>query len=123
MVLFGSYVYEVGFTDLWFRRVMAMVNTMWYWISHGSDDSNPIIPSHGLRQRDPLYISIFIHNLCSGSLCNFEETTSAGLIHGAKIVRFVPQITHLLFVDNSLFFTRANVVEAAWLKYCLKLYE
>lgn len=46
-----------------------------------------------------------------------------GEIHGVKIARGVPAISHMLFADDSLFFLRANEGEADAISEILNTYE
>ena len=46
-----------------------------------------------------------------------------GLIHGIKLVRSAPLITHLMFVNDIVVFLQANQVEADNLKSCIQNYQ
>ncbi|XP_019197378.1 PREDICTED: uncharacterized protein LOC109191249 [Ipomoea nil] len=46
-----------------------------------------------------------------------------GLIHGCRVARGAPPISHLFFADDSLLFFKANVQEASEIKRCLSVYE
>lgn len=45
-----------------------------------------------------------------------QRAKELGDIHRARIAISSPVISHLLFVDNSLFFGRANEEESRWLE-------
>lgn len=79
-------------------------------------------PSRGLRQGDPL--SPFLFLICAegfSALLRDAETRNA--IHGIKICRGVPPISHLFFADESLLFTRACDTEADTIFEILTAYE
>ncbi|XP_019188891.1 PREDICTED: uncharacterized protein LOC109183160 [Ipomoea nil] len=46
-----------------------------------------------------------------------------GLIHGCRVARGAPPISHLFFADDNLLFFKANVQEATAIKDCLSVYE
>ena len=82
----------------------------------------PIMPGHCLRQGDPISPYLFI--ICAKSLTalvrNYE---SRSLIHGCKVVRSIPIISHLFFADDSFFFFKANMQECQHIKECFSIYE
>ncbi|XP_026378357.1 uncharacterized protein LOC113272774 [Papaver somniferum] len=68
-------------------------------------------PSSGLRQGDPLSPYLFL--FCMESLLrNLLHTEEIGLIHGMKICKAAPSISHLLFADDCMIFYKANTIEA-----------
>ncbi|XP_074352652.1 uncharacterized protein LOC141691795 [Apium graveolens] len=82
----------------------------------------PIIPSRGLRQGDPLFPYLFL--LCVEGLSNLLNNIAANEnIHGCRISRFAPAVTHLLFADDSFMFFKAVVEETKIVKDLLNLYE
>ncbi|XP_019150595.1 PREDICTED: uncharacterized protein LOC109147396 [Ipomoea nil] len=84
--------------------------------------SDPITPTRGLRQGDPLSPYLFI--ICmEGLSLLLQQAQSKGLIHGCRVARGTPLISHLFFADDSLLFFKANVHEATEIKNCLSLYE
>ncbi|XP_019183824.1 PREDICTED: uncharacterized protein LOC109178739 [Ipomoea nil] len=46
-----------------------------------------------------------------------------GAIHGCRVARGAPPVSHLFFVDDSLLFFKANIQEAGIVKQCLLRYE
>ncbi|PON39936.1 hypothetical protein TorRG33x02_341560 [Trema orientale] len=46
-----------------------------------------------------------------------------GNLHGIKISREAPAISHLIFADDTILFCRANQEEATAIDKCLKIYE
>ncbi|XP_074378027.1 uncharacterized protein LOC141719548 [Apium graveolens] len=56
----------------------------------------------------------------SAIMRRYEE---AGLLHGCKVARGAPSISHLLFTDDCYFFFRASQTEAAIMKDILVRYE
>jgi hypothetical protein len=46
-----------------------------------------------------------------------------GKIHGIKVAHGAPEVSHLIFADDSLFFCRANIKEAQEIKNIITEYQ
>jgi hypothetical protein len=80
------------------------------------------LSSRGLRQGDPLSPFLFI--LGSEILLRIIlRAENRGLLHGIKMSRLCPAISHLFFVDDVMIFSRASVREAEVLINCLDTYS
>jgi len=67
-------------------------------------------PSRSLRQGDP--ISLYLFLLCAEAFSSLvTKVVEEKSLHRVKISRTVPQLSHLLFVDDSVLFVRANTQE------------
>ncbi|XP_026443841.1 uncharacterized protein LOC113343993 [Papaver somniferum] len=68
----------------------------------------PFNPSRGIRQGDPFspYLFIIAIESLSRKLASYEQNRT---ITGIKIVRGAPKINHLLFADDCLLFSKANL--------------
>ena len=75
-------------------------------------------PSRGLRQGDPLSPFLFIlgSEILSRLLLREENL---GALHGIKIARMSPSISHLLFANDVMIFSEANTAEANVILKCL----
>jgi hypothetical protein len=91
---------------------MNCVSTVRYTVRFNGVPSHSFSPSRGLQHGDPLsaYLFLLVADSVSSLLRHYE---SLGQIEGVKICRHAPSITHLLFVDDSLLFFRANQGQAA----------
>ncbi|MCI31084.1 RNA-directed DNA polymerase (Reverse transcriptase), partial [Trifolium medium] len=76
------------------------------------DKVGPITPGRGLRQGDPLSPYLFIL-VAEGLTSLIHQAVSKGDIHGVRICRGAPEVSHLLFADDCFLFCRANFAEAA----------
>ncbi|XP_043706355.1 uncharacterized protein LOC122656002 [Telopea speciosissima] len=75
----------------------------------------------GIRQGDPISPAIFI--LCSQALSAvIKKAEGEGNIKGVRVRHRSEPITHLLFADDCLLFSRVNLQEVNSLKDCLDLY-
>ena len=82
----------------------------------------PITPSRGIRQGDPLSPYLFI--MCAEGLSALLHHYEANKwIHGIKICRQAPAISHMLFADDSYLYCKANTEEAGRVVELLKLFE
>ena len=81
-----------------------------------------IIPSWGLRQGDP--ISPFLFLFCAEGLSSLlKQATSTGSLKGVAACPHGPQISHLLFADDSIIFCRATLEDYSHLEQILEIYE
>lgn len=82
----------------------------------------PIQPTHGLRQGDPPIPILFI--ICveglSALLGKYELQKR---IHGVRICRRAPMISHMLFADDSYLFCKVDSSEAGNVVELLRTYE
>ncbi|XP_048234330.1 uncharacterized protein LOC125370918 [Ricinus communis] len=109
---------SLGFCEQFVQLVMACVRGVRYFVSQEGQLLGPINPSRVLRQGDPLLPYLFIS--CADWLSfAIQEKANRGEIHGVKISRSAPTITHLLFADDSLFFFKANMLELGHIKSVL----
>jgi hypothetical protein len=79
------------------------VSTVNFSILINGSPSKQFKPQRGLRQGDPLspYVLIIFVDVLSGLIAQGQQNH---LIHGVKIAPRAPEVTHLLFADDSLFF-------------------
>lgn len=67
-----------------------------------------IIPSRGLRQRDP--ISPYLFLLCAKGLsAMLKREEKEGHVKWIAVSRGAPSISHFLFVDDNIIFYRATI--------------
>ncbi|GAU43245.1 hypothetical protein TSUD_241360 [Trifolium subterraneum] len=113
---------KMGFTDVWIRWVMMCVSSVNYSVLINSDRVGPISPGRGLRQGDPLspYLFILVTECLTALI---HQAVGRGDLHGVRICRGAPEVSHLLFADDCFLFCRANVAEANELMRILHTYE
>ncbi|XP_050233384.1 uncharacterized protein LOC126681873 [Mercurialis annua] len=113
---------KFGFHEKWVQLVMACVTTVSYTFLVNGRELGPLIPSRGLRQGDPLSPYLFI--MCAEGLSAiFSKYVSQQLIHGCRIARTAPILSHLFFADDILIFFRATTAECLKVNECLHLYQ
>lgn len=110
-----------GFNQIWIQRVMTFISSASYTFLHDGEQFGRVIPGRGVRQGDPMspYIYIMCVEGLSAIICRNEE---AGLIHGCRIAKEAPVISHLLFEDDCYLFFKATKAEAGVMKRILSRY-
>ncbi|GAU30671.1 hypothetical protein TSUD_31430 [Trifolium subterraneum] len=113
---------KMGFSDVWIRWVMMCVSSVNYSVLMNSDRVGPISPGRGLRQGDPLspYLFILVTECLTALI---HQAVGRGDLHGVRIYRGAPEVSHLLFADDCFLFCRANVAEVNELMRILHTYE
>ncbi|KAL8115005.1 hypothetical protein AgCh_021723 [Apium graveolens] len=113
---------RMGFPQNWIVRVMQLVKKVSYSFLRNGKVFGDVRPSRGIRQGDP--ISPYLYIICAegltGILNRYEENR---LIHGCRVARGAPSITHLLFADDCYLFFKAKQTEAQNMWSILQKYE
>jgi hypothetical protein len=112
----------MGFPLSLISTIMKCVTTVSFPILINGQPTKSFKPQRGLRQGDPLspYLFMICADVLSGLLTKAQDQKA---IHGIKIAKEAPMISHLLFADDSLIFCKANKEEAQALKDIISLYE
>lgn len=112
----------MDFGEQWIQWIMECVSTVSYSVLINGRAEGHIIPERGLRQGDPLSPYLFI--LCAEVLSHMMmKAMDDRSLLGVKIALQAPPINHLLFADDSLFFSLANLKAAKKLKHIFNTYE
>ncbi|KAH9754586.1 reverse transcriptase domain-containing protein [Citrus sinensis] len=101
--------------------IMLCVSTVSYRVIRNGIEVGPIVPSRGLRQGDSLSPYLFI--ICAEGLSSLiRNRERAGFIHGVKVARSAPAVSHLFFADDCFLFFKAHHNEARIMKSLLAVY-
>ncbi|PNX98658.1 ribonuclease H, partial [Trifolium pratense] len=112
---------RMGFSNKWIQWMMMCVSSVNYSVLMNFDKVGPIHPGRGLRQGDPLSPYLFIL-ATEGLTALIKHSLERGEIHGVKICRGAPVVSHLLFADDCFLFCRANIAEATHMMSLLDVY-
>lgn len=112
---------RMGFLKIWIKRVMSCVTTPKFSVRINGKAYGSIKPSRGPRQGDPLSPYLFL--LCAEGFSSLLAKAEAdNRLHGVAICKGAPNISHLLFVDDSLLFCRATQDEVKEVVDIMQLY-
>uniref|UniRef100_A0A803PKR6 Reverse transcriptase domain-containing protein n=1 Tax=Cannabis sativa TaxID=3483 RepID=A0A803PKR6_CANSA len=113
---------RMGFLDKWVKLVMSCVASATYTVIHGKHEIGPITPTRGIRQGDPLFPYLFI--MCAEGLsAMLRKYENNGWIHGCKVANGAPQVSHMLFADDSYYYCKATMEEARRIHEFLQKFE
>jgi len=106
----AAYLKQLGFTNKWVMMVMACITTVSYSIRFNGEQLPYFIPTRGIRQGDPLspYIFILMANALSTVI---KQAINMGHLQGIQFNRACPQLSHLFFADDAVFFLKASLSE------------
>jgi hypothetical protein len=95
----------MGFPHHLTDTIMDCVTNVTFSILINGHPSQPFTPQRGLRQGDPLspYLFICCANVLSGLISRAQNHHN---LHGIKIAHGAPEVSHLLFADDSLYFVK-----------------
>jgi hypothetical protein len=112
----------LGFNSTWIHWIRQCITTSSFSILLDGAPFGKFTPSRGLRQVDPFSPFLFI--LGTEILSRLiEREESLGLLHGIKMIRMCLPISHLLFADDVIIFSKANACEAGVILKCLSTYS
>ena len=117
----GSMMRKMGFEERWISLIMMCVTTISCSVLINGEPRGIIIPSRGLRQRDP--ISPYLFLLCAKGLSTMiRKKEAVGMIKGVSVSRQAPSILYLFFVDNYTLFCRVAMEECKHVASVLDVY-
>ncbi|KAK5794834.1 hypothetical protein PVK06_036084 [Gossypium arboreum] len=117
-----SMMSKMGFDERFIEFIICYVNSIQYSILINGKEGLSFKPSRGLRQGDPLSPYLFL--FCEEGLSALMRLASQDKkIHGAKVSRSAPPITHLMFADECILFGKVSNQGVNVLKEILGEYE
>ena len=113
---------KLGFCREWVDLMLLCVKSVRFNVLVNDQSIGPIVPQRGLRQGDPLSPYLFI--LCAEGLSPLISCSEAvGSLHGCKVSRGAPIVSHLFFVDDAYLFFRATMEKCRRVKEILQCYQ
>lgn len=87
---------------------MECVRTVKYMVKCNSRLIEAVVPSKGLRQKNPLspYLFLFCMDALSRLLLKAQDD---GIMRGLRVCYNCPRINHLFFTDDVLLFIRNKI--------------
>lgn len=113
---------QFGFHKVWISWIMTCVSMVSYSFLMNGAAKGRVTPSRGIRQGDPLSPYLFIlYKEVLSDLCKTAQLK--GEVIGVKVARNSPAIKHLLFADDTMFFSRTELRSCKALISILAMYE
>ncbi|GJU34942.1 ribonuclease H [Tanacetum coccineum] len=98
---------KFGFPSHFSNLIMACVSSVSFSFNINGQVSGHVTPTRGLRQGDPISPYIFV--MCAEVLSSMvRKSISEGHIHGVKVCRGAPEISHIANVDIRI---RTRIIE------------
>ncbi|XP_021771707.1 uncharacterized protein LOC110735833 [Chenopodium quinoa] len=113
---------KFGFAQNWYSSVMDCVRSVTFSVLVNGRPTDEFSPRRGFRQGDPISPYLFI--LCVEVFSHLlREAEEWGSLRGVRIAPSAPSISHLLFADDCIIFSRAAVNDAEVIQDILNTYE
>lgn len=111
----------LGFNSMGIYWIRQCITTSCFSILLDGAPFGKFFHSQGLRENDPLSSFLFIlgYEILSRLILREDDL---GSLHGIKMARWSPPISHLLFADDVLMLSWANAREAQSILNCLTSY-
>ncbi|CAN0855442.1 LINE-1 retrotransposable element ORF2 protein [Linum grandiflorum] len=105
-------LHQYGFSGIWTAWITECITTVRFDVLLNGQETGRFAPSRGIRQGCPLSPFLFI--LLSNALSiMIDQQIAASSLHGIKLSRYGPRLTHCLFADDTIIFGQATVQEAS----------
>ncbi|XP_057775115.1 uncharacterized protein LOC130994097 [Salvia miltiorrhiza] len=117
-----SIMLHLGFCSSFVRLILRCVSTVSFRVLVNGCPGTSFEPGRGLRQGDPL--SPFLFLFCAEALSGLlRKAETQNLLHGARICRTAPRVSHLLFANDCIIFGRRKASEVEEVKKIINSYE
>ncbi|CAN6335307.1 unnamed protein product, partial [Urochloa humidicola] len=117
-----SIMSKLGFSEGFVNLIMKCVESVKFSVRVNGHFSEMFSPNRGIRQGDP--ISPYLFLLCAEGLSSLLKFSGPNfLAKGIRVGVHAPWVSHLLFADDCLLFTRASARAGRRLMEILQVYQ
>lgn len=104
------FMWRMGFSNDWVQQVMECISSVSFSFKLNGTIFGDLQPTRGLRQGDE--ISPYLFLICAEAFSTLlTRATDQKEIHGVRVCRGAPVISHLFFADDSIIFANASMQE------------
>ena len=113
---------KMAFGPIWVKWILNCFTTAAYSFNVNGQHVGYVKPQRGIRQGDPLSPYLFL--ICAEGMSSLmHQSIQNKAITGVQVGKACPQLSHLLFADDSLFCCKASIQEAEQMKEMFAIYK
>ncbi|KAK6122599.1 hypothetical protein DH2020_043656 [Rehmannia glutinosa] len=112
---------KMGFRQRWTNLIYDCISSARFTFKINGGVYGSVFPSRGIRPGCPLSPYLFLFCI-EGLSAWLQQHECSKIIRGISVARGAPKISHLLFADDSIIFSKASLVDAHAIKYVLDHY-
>lgn len=113
---------KMGFEARWTELIIRCVSSVSHVVVINGEPSDFFMPDRGLRQGDPISTHLFI--ICADVFSHLiQMEVNRGSLQGIWVCRRAPEVSHLLFADDDILFSREDDRDAQAIRRVLEFYS
>ena len=115
-------MWRMGFSECWVKRILNFISSVSFNFKLNSSIFGDLKPLRGLRQGDP--ISLYLFLICVEAFSSLlSRAADIKEIHGVRVCRGAPVISHLFFADDSIIFAKTSMQKCSKFVNIIGIFE